>query len=199
MIKITSGETVVVFNPIPGKSSIKPTRFGADLVFISRYTDISSGVSEVTRKDKTPFVIDSPGEYEILNIFAKGTASKSDYKSEGINTVYSVKMEDINIVNLGFISEAKPDMSFIEDMDSVDIVFVPIGSEGVLGVSDAYSLAVSLEPKMIIPVHWHGVGAKSSLDDFKKEAGSSVLEDNKITIKKKDLSETNMEVVILNP
>ncbi len=197
MVKITSGETVIVFNPIPKTSKMKPVRFGSDLVLISRYTNISDGISEVTRKDREPFVIDSPGEYEVMNVFVNGTASKSEYEKEGINTIYAVKVEDINIVNLGFISEPKPDMSFMEDMDNVDIVFVPIGGEGTLEVSDAYSLAVSLEPKIIIPVHWMGVGSNSAIEDFKKEAGSSAQEEEKITIKKKDLVEGVSSVVVL--
>ncbi len=197
MIKITSGDLTIAINPISKVSKLKTVKFGADIALVSRKLPEFNGIAEVTRKDKTPFVIDGPGEYEVMNVFVKGLKSKSEYKTSGINTIYSLKIDDINVVFLGALSEAKPDMSFIEDMDTVDLVFVPIGGDGVLDFSEGYKLAVSLEPKVIIPVHYGGGSQKDTLKNFIKESGSSVESLDKFVFKKKDLENKSAELVVL--
>ena len=52
---------------------------------------------------------------------------------------------------------------------TVDILFVPIGGDGVLDPAQAYKLAVSLEPKLIIQMHYGDVGDKNALKTFLKE------------------------------
>ena len=197
MIKITSGDTTLVFNPISKKSKIKPTRFGADVVLISYNIPDMNGKEEMTRKEKTPFVIDGPGEYETNGLFVKGAEVKSNYEKSGINTIYSVNMDGMNILHLGALDNPKPNMSFLEDMDSLEIVFAPIGGQGVLSPQDAYKLAVSLEPKVIVPVHYAGLGEKDALKAFKDEAGSLVETVDKLNIKKKDVEGETMKVVVL--
>jgi len=83
-------------------------------------------------------------------------------------------------------------------MDSVDILFVPIGGDGVLNASDAHALAVAFESKIIIPIHYDGIGNSDSLKTFLKEAGAeSVKPVDKLTVKKKDLENKSGEVVVL--
>jgi len=197
MFKITSGDLTIAINPISKKSKLKPVKFGSDIAIVSRLLPEFNGTEEVTRKEKQPFIIDGPGEYEIKNVFIKGTPAKSEYQSEGINTIYTIKMENINMVFIGALSDSKPDMSFIEDMDDIDIVFVPIGDDGVLNFAEAHKFAVSLEPKVIIPMHFEGVGKKDSLKNFLKEAGSDAKPVEKLTIKKKDLEDKSAEVIVI--
>ncbi len=197
MIRITSGDLSIVINPISKESKLKPVRFGSDIALISRNLPDFNGVDEVSRKDKEPFVIDGPGEYEINGVFVKGTASKSEYQKPGINTIYAIKLDDVNLIFLGALSEPKPGMSFMEDIDSVDVVFVPIGDEGVLNHVEAYKLAVSLEPKLIIPIHFQGLGDKSALKNFVKEVGSKAEPQEKYVFKKKDLEALNGELIVL--
>ncbi len=189
----------MVFNPISKESKLKALRFGADVVLISRNMPDFNGKDLMKKKDKEPFVIDGPGEYEIKSVFIKGTESRSVYGSkEGINTIYSIKMEGINMVFFGVLSDEKPDMSFVEDMDSVDIAFVPIGGGEVLDTAQAIKLAVSLESKIIIPTHFNGLGPGGALKEFKEEAGGAGVEElDKLTIKKKDLEQKNGEFVVL--
>ncbi len=198
MIKISSGDLSIAANPISKDfKKIKPVRFGADIVLVSRNLPEFNGVTEVTRKDKEPFIIDGPGEYEIKNVFVHGTESKSEYKKQGLNTIYSLTIDNVNMVFFGALSDPKVKLDFIEDMESVDIVFVPIGDEGVLNYAEAYKLAVSLEPKIIIPVHFEALGKKDSLKNFLKEASSDASPIEKFVFKKKDLEDKNAELIIL--
>ena len=198
-IKISLGDTVLAFNPISKKSDISPTRFGADIAFVSLNHPDFNGVEEVTRTAKEPFVVRGPGEYEIQGVFVKGFETPSAYSPDAVrNTMYSVRLEDMNILFLGALSEKKPNLEIIEDMDSVDVLFVPIGGDGVLSAADAHELAVSLEAKVIIPIHYDGMGEKDALKVFLKEAGEeSAKPTEKLTLKKKDVEGKSGEVVVL--
>jgi L-ascorbate metabolism protein UlaG (beta-lactamase superfamily) len=198
-IKVGFGDTTLAFNPVSRTSNISPTRFGADIALISLNDPDFNGVDEVSRSGKNQFVVQGPGEYEILGVFVKGFPSKSEYsKSASINTIYTVLLEDMNLLFLGALSEGKPDLSIVEDMDSVDVLFVPIGGGGVLGASEAHSLAVTLEARVIIPIHYDGVGESGALKAFLKEAGAEdVTPIDKLTIKKKDMEGKSGDVVVL--
>ncbi len=197
-VKVTFGDTTLAFNPISKKSKIPPTRFGADIAFISYNHPDFNGIDEVSRSGKDQFIVDGPGEYEIQGVFVKGFSSASEYGDTKINTIYTVRLEDMNILFLGALSDAKPNAAITEDMDSVDILFVPIGGGGVLEPAKAHALAVAFEAKIVVPIHYDGIGEKDSLKTFLKEWGAeSTKAVEKLTIKKKDLEGKNGEVVVL--
>lgn len=198
-IKVSFGDTTLAFNPISKDSTLPPTRFGADIAFVSLNTAEFNGVDEVTRTGKAPFLVQGPGEYEIQGVFVKGFPSKSEYSERvSINTIYAVRLEDMNIVYLGALSEKKIDLAAVEDMDSVDILFVPIGGGGVLDAAAAHSLAVALEARVVIPIHYDGIGEKDALKTFLQEGGAEGLKPvDKLTIKKKDVETKTGEIVVL--
>ncbi|MDP2649961.1 MAG: MBL fold metallo-hydrolase, partial [bacterium] len=172
-IKASVGNVTLVFNPISKKSTLPAARFGADMALVTLNHPDFNGVAEVTRADKEPFTITGPGEYEVSGVFVKGFPSSSDYSKEvHINTMYAVRLEDINLLFLGATADAKPDPALTEDIDSVDVLFVPIGNEGVLDPAAAHALAVALEAKITIPIHYDGLGMKGALKTFLKEAGA---------------------------
>jgi len=198
-MKVSFGDTTLAFNPISKKSKLPVTRFGADIALISLDHPDFNGVEEVTRTGKAPFLVQGPGEYEIQGVFVKGLPSESHY-GDGlhINTTYAVQLEDMNILFLGALSDKKPNTSIVEDMDGVDILFVPIGGEGVLEPADAHAIAVAFEAKIVIPMHYDGIGMNGVLKAFCKESGvedTTAIE--KLTIKKKDIDGKSGEIKIL--
>jgi len=58
---------------------------------------------------------------------------------------------------------------------------------------------VSLEPKVIVPMHWSGIGAPKALDAFLKEAGNGSEKIDKLTLKKKDLAGLEGSILVLTP
>ena len=79
-------------------------------------------------------------------------------------------------------------------MGDIDILFVPIGGGDVLEVPQASKLAVKLEARCIIPMHYD----KKTLDAFLKEEGSSNGKpQDKLTLKKKDIAEMEGEIMVL--
>ncbi len=86
----------------------------------------------------------------------------------------------------------------MESIEDIDILFLPIGGDGVLDPAAAEKLSVALEPKIIIPMHYGEVGIDGALKKFLKEAGEENIKPiEKLTIKKKDLEGKKGEVVVL--
>jgi hypothetical protein len=200
-IKVQFGDTIVSYNPVSKDSKFKSTRFGADIALISLNDPDMNGKESVTRAEREPFVINGPGEYEIGGVFIRGFSSISNYKSkERINTVYLMNLEGMNLCFLGAIGVPDSlDISAKEALDDIDILFVPIGGDGVLDPSQANSMAVKLEPSIIVPIHFGDEISKTALKTFLKEAGSEDTKAvDKLTIKKKDLEGKEGEVFVLS-
>lgn len=194
--KVTFGDTTIAFDPVAKKSKLASTKFGADIVFISTNDENFNGVEQVTHGSKAPFEVWGPGEYEFGNVTARGYGVKTIYnKVERYNTIYQVRLEDINMVFLGAISDAEIDPKILGEFGDVDILFVPIGGGDVLDVPAASKLAVKLEAKLIIPMHYDA----NALKAFLKESGEEGQKPNdKLTLKKKDVYEMEGEVRVLS-
>lgn len=194
--KVQFGDTVLAFDPISKASKMKAGSFGADIALISVNHHDMNGHEQASRGEKEAFVIKGPGEYEVKGIFVKGVPSVSSYGGEEkINTIYSVHLENMNICFLGALSNPTLSSDALEAIDNVDILFVPVGGEGVLSPSDAYKCAVSLEPSIIIPMNYD----EKTLKAFLKEAGQDGVKSiEKLTIKKKDLEGKEGEIVVLD-
>ncbi len=194
--KVQFGDTTLAFNPVSKKSKLPATSFGADVVLSTLNHPDMNGVETVARGDKTPFTILGPGEYEVKEVFVKGFPSVSQYGgSDRMNTVYTVILEDLRICFLGALSTTSLPPETLEAMGDIDILFVPVGGDGVLSPKDAHKLSVSLEPHCIIPMHY----TKETLAAFLKEEGVSAEPLDKLTIKKKDVLEKEGEIFVLTP
>ncbi|MHB8860640.1 MAG: MBL fold metallo-hydrolase [Minisyncoccota bacterium] len=212
--KVTLGDLTLVFDPISKKATLPAVRFGADIALVSRNHPDMNGVEEVTYGDKVPFAITGPGEYERRGVVIQGFLSKSKYglakgpssakatagaQEEAVNTIYSVILEDMTLVHLGALTDEELTKEAREGIGEIDVLFVPIGGDGVLTPAKAHELAVSLEPKIIIPMHWNGMGAPKSLETFLKDAGNGSETVDKLTLKKKDVANHNGSILVLTP
>ncbi|HEY5382985.1 MAG TPA: MBL fold metallo-hydrolase, partial [Candidatus Paceibacterota bacterium] len=128
-----------------------------------------------------------------------GFGSESNYGgAAGINTIYSVALEGMNLCFLGALGTSTLPPAAKQELDDIDLLFLPIGGEGVLDYEKAYALAVQLEPKAIIPMLY----SAESLKNFLKEAGEGkgvlTQPQEKLTIKKKDLEGKEGEILVLS-
>jgi len=198
--KVQFGDTILAFNPISKESKFKPTRFFADIALVSLNHPDMNGTENLSYNGKDPFVISGPGEYEVKEIFIKGFGSKSIYGGKDkINTVYSVTLENMNLCFLGALSDINLSTEVKESLGDVDILFLPIGGDGVLDGDKADKLSVEIEPKIVIPMHYGEAGSKDALKKFLKASGDeNVKPVDKLTIKKKDLEGKQGEVVVLS-
>ena len=207
--KVTFGDLTLVFDPVAKGATLPYVRFGADIALVSRDHPDMNGIEEVAQRDgnKMPFSITGPGEYERAGVVIQGFLSNSKYgpaknnlgvsPPSYINTIYSVQLEDMTLVHLGALADNELSHEARESIDEIDVLFVPIGGDGVLSPAKAHELAVSLEPKIIVPMHWSGIGQAKSLELFIKEAGNGSEKVDKLTLKKKDLVGRDGSIIVI--
>lgn len=192
--KVQLGSTTVALNPVSKVSKKKSVSFGADIVVVSVDHPDMNGIGAVSRGDKEPFLVNGPGEYETQSIFIQGFSSKAAYDKKTHNTIYLIHMEDMRICFLGALSETELPKDFLETVEEVDVLFVPVGGSDVLSPQGAHKLTVQLEPKIIIPMHYTDAELKTFL---KEEGTSNGKPTDKLTLKKKDLSGKSGVVIVL--
>lgn len=192
--KITQGELTIALNPPSKDSKLKSARFGSDIVLVSQNHEDFNGADQMTYGEREPFVIMGPGEYEVKGVAVRGFGSESGYDGEHLNTIYSILLEGTNLCFLGALGSSTLPPAAKQELDDIDILFVPIGGDGVLDKAEAYKLAVALEPKAIVPMHY----TPESLKAFLKETGvEGVKPIDKLTTKKKDLADKEGEIIVL--
>jgi L-ascorbate metabolism protein UlaG (beta-lactamase superfamily) len=193
--KVSFGDTTLAFDPIAKNSKLPSVKFGADIAFISLNHPNFNGADQAAHGNKEPYVVQGPGEYEIGEVTARGYGTKTVYEGvDRYNTIYQVRLEEINMIFLGALGDAEIDPKILAELGDIDILFLPIGGGDVLDVPQASKLAVKLEAKLIIPMHYD----KNALTAFLKEVGAdSQSPVDKLTIKKKDILEMEGQVRVL--
>ena len=151
-----------------------------------------NGVNQIRIGGKTPFVIDGPGEYEVSNVFIRGFETAGPH--ETLNTIYVLSLDNMRLAHWGVLGEAKIPELVSAGIGEVDILFAPL-SPASLSPAAAYKLALTFQPKIIIPL----AESEPLLRQFLKEAGSEDVKPiDKLVLKKKDVAEKEGEVVVLS-
>ena len=193
--KVSFGDTTLAFDPISKKSKLSPVKFGSDVAFISMHHPDFDGADQVAHGNKQPFVVDGPGEYEIGDVTARGYGVLTTYDGKDrFSTIYQVQLEGMNMVFLGALGSPDIDSKILGELGDIDILFVPIGGGDVLEVPQASKLANKLEAKLVIPMHYDATALKAFL---KEEGIDNGKPQDKLTIKKKDVSVMSGNVVVL--
>jgi hypothetical protein len=198
-IKLQFGDVVVGIDPTGKESKFKSGRFAADLALVSLNHKDFSGTDTLSFGDKSPFIINGPGEYEVNGIAISGFSSKSKYENaDRYNTLYLVNLEDMKICHLGALSDTTLSAEAKEHLEDVDVLFVSVGGEGLLTAEQAYKICVDIGPKIIVPMTFENDGGKT-VKAFLKEAGASEVPPvEKLTLKKKDLEGKDGDIVVLS-
>ncbi len=197
--KLVTKDVTLMTDPFGKELGIKPPRTSANIVTISSEDYDASGIKD------NPLVFDTPGEYEAKGVLTRGLWSHRDGKGgteRGVNIVFTIEMDGIRICHLGDIGHVLDD-KLESRIDGVDIMMVPVGNQDVIDSKKAVEIVKQIEPSLVIPMHFKLPGLKPKLSDasgFLREMGAKdVRPENKLLIKKKDLSVEKTEVKILSP
>ena len=126
--------------------------------------------------------IEGPGEYEVSGYMIKGVAAKRHIDSgEDIkrSTMYQIEIADVKMAVLGNV-DSKLSEEQLEEIGVVDVLVIPVGGSGyTLDATSAASISRSIDPKVIIPVHYADSALnyevpQDSLETFTKELGAPV-------------------------
>ena len=135
--------------------------------------------------------IEGPGEYGVGEFDIKGIAAQRHLDSESdpfISTIYRVEVNDTRIAILGNIYEKLTETQ-LEEIGLIDVLIIPVGGNGyTLDATGAANLTRSIDPKVVIPVHYAEDGikyevAQDVLETFVKELGAPVEEMPKFKLK----------------
>jgi len=135
--------------------------------------------------------IEGPGEYGVAEFDIKGIAAQRHLDSESdplISTIYRVEINDTRIAIIGNIYE-KLSEAQLEDIGLVDVLILPVGGSGyTLDATGAASITRTIDPKVVIPVHYADAGInyevpQDVVETFVKELGAPVEELPKFKLK----------------
>lgn len=200
--RIQSGELVLITDPFHKEmTGLRPPSGQADIVTISHEHEDHNNRDAIKGN---PFIIDGPGEYSLKGADIAGIQSShntKDGQERGNNIIFLIDMEDIRICHLGDQGQKLSDKQ-LEEIQGVDVLFVPAGGTYTLNAEEALEVINQLEPKIIIPMHYKVEGLKinlDSVDKFAKEIGCKKENMNipRLVIKKKMLSDANNETYVM--
>ncbi|MFN3301876.1 MAG: MBL fold metallo-hydrolase [Patescibacteria group bacterium] len=171
----------------PQKKGFKNPRITSEIVIFSSPEELKDN-----KKISGPFVFSGPGEYEIKNIFIQGFPH---FEKKKLKTIYKLEGENINICFLGNITKRLND-EILEKLGDVEIVLLPIGEKRIESLA-IRELIDEIQPKLILPSCWQ---KEKEVLDFAEKIGfkkGNFLD--KLKIRKKDLLQEKIELVILKP
>jgi L-ascorbate metabolism protein UlaG (beta-lactamase superfamily) len=178
----------LLMDPFKPESYLSYPRVRTDavIVTVSHEHNDHNYLDDITGK---PEVLRGSLDKQIKGIHIKGLSSFHDDvngKERGINTIFCVNMDDINICHLGDLGHVptSPEISLI---GKVDVLLVPVGGVFTIGIDEADKIAGAIKPRITIPMHYKTDKCQFlqwSVDDFIKdkkgvrEPGSGEIEIN---------------------
>lgn len=205
--KTKNGQVAIVIDPFSKDIGLRLPKLEADVLLVTHdHSDHNNAKEVLGVGGKEPFLITGPGEYEIKEIYIQGISAFHDNfqgKDRGKSTIYIVEAEEIKICHLGDIGQKELTPEQLEKIGGVDVLLIPVGGVYTVSAKEASEIINQIEPRIVIPMHYHVPKLKIKLegvDKFLKIMGvKSIIPQNKLLIKKKDLPAEDMQVVVLKP
>ncbi len=205
LFRIKGKTSTVVTDPYdPAMVGLKFPKPEADVVTISHEhqdhnrSDLISGAPKIVR---------GPGEYEIggVSIFGISTFhDNAEGAKRGRNTVFIMTIDGIVICHLGDLGHKLSEQQ-VGEIGNVDVLLIPVGGVYTIDAEDAAGIVASIEPSVVIPMHYKIEGVTSELlssldgvEKFVKELGVEPLKEAKFVVTKESLP-LEMQLIILEP
>ena len=205
--KIKTKTATLVTDPYGKMTGFVMPAVSADLITVSHHHEDHDNIKAVsgTARRANPFVIDSPGEYEIEGISVFGYQTYHDAENgakRGNNVIYVIQAEDLRILHLGDLGH-KLSKEIIDELDGIDVVMIPVGGDYTVDAKMAAEIAAELEPYYVIPMHFKTekhddktFGQLATVEEFVKEFQHGSRTVKNLSISKLGLPEDLTEVIL---
>ncbi len=193
----------IIIDPFKDEVGLKLPKMESDILLLT-HDHYDHANRSIAGKDTV--TIDSPGEYELRDIFIQGIFSfhdKKEGKERGVNTIYTIETEEVRLCHLGDFGEGELDDKKLMEIGEVDVLMIPVGGVYTIDAQEAAKVISQIEPRIVIPMHYKVPGLKADLDElssFLKAMGEKQAKaEEKLSLQKKNLPSGEMKVVPLNP
>lgn len=208
--RLRGREGVVLTDPFDRSVGLDIGKPTASIVTISHGHPDHANSAAVKPARERLFVVDGAGEYEVGGVLVTGVRTYHDKKKgeeRGKNTVYVIHLDDVVFCHLGDLGHELTAQQ-IDDIGSVDVLFVPVGGDETIGPAEAVGVIGQLEPRIVVPMHY-APGEQSSftsdlapLDKFTHELGlKEYTAETKLMVNTGNLpgDEEQTRIVIMRP
>lgn len=199
----TQNKRIVIDPYDPSFTGMKWKDIEADVVCVTHQHEDHNYITGVTGN---PYVIQTPGEYELGSIHIQGIQAYHDTKQgqeKGPMTLYVINSEDMVVGHFGNLGHELEEEQ-AEQLGSIDILLIPVDGVGSINAHSASAIVAQIDPFIVIPMHYKMVGTKTEewgfagVEEFLKEMGLEDMERKKsLSLKSKSALPEETEVVVL--
>jgi L-ascorbate metabolism protein UlaG (beta-lactamase superfamily) len=103
-----------------------------------------------------PQIVKGSGSKTVKGISMKGISTYHDPSKgseRGANTIFTLKMDNIQLCHLGDLGHLLSDKELLE-IGPVDILLIPVGGFFTIDPKEATQVAEQIKPKILIPMHF---------------------------------------------
>jgi len=203
--RIKGRKIILLTDPFDESVGFKMPKVSADIVTVSHNHQDHNNIKAVIKTTRRePFLISSPGEYEVDGISVLGIQLFHDSESgkkRGENTIYVINLDGIRLIHLGDLGHKLTDKQ-LEKINGVDILFVPVGGNFTIGPKQAAAIVSQINPKIVIPMHYltneyrSDFGLKFKVEDFLNEMEIEAKPIDSLSLTREKLPDER-EVIVL--
>ncbi len=203
--KIKGKDSSIVIDPYDPKIGYKLPKLECDVLLTTHDHFDHHNVDGVSGYK---MLIEGPGEYELNGVFIYGIQVFHDDKQgeeRGKQTIYLIDIDGITLLHLGDLGH-ELSKETLEKISKVDVLMIPIGGVYTIGPEKAVKVISSLEPGIVIPMHYKtddlkGFDDLAGVDKFMDEMGveNNVKSEDKLKVSTRSDIPEETEVVILKP
>lgn len=151
--KITTDKKTIVTDPFDPYIGFPFPKVEADIVTVSHQHPDHSYLAGVKGE---PFIIASPGEYEIKGVDIRALATFHDAErgsKRGQNLIMQIRAEGIDLLHCGDLGH-QLDPEALDELTEIEILAIPVGGFYTIGPKEASAIIGAIEPKIVLPMHY---------------------------------------------
>ena len=166
--RLRGNDATVITDPFVSVTSVK-----AQIVTVS---NPNVEIDEEQLLANNTQVVIGPGEYAMskVNITGVMTPLTEGESREDRNTAYLIQMDGTTLCHLGHLKTPLTDQQ-VDQLTPTDVLFIPIGTEEVIALSQLNQVIQAMNPSLIIPMSYSSPdrsGNPPGLNAFLQETGS---------------------------